>query len=69
VAGRTPALGEESDGDADSDRDDDGAVLVCLGAWEERAGDTEGRQFVHSTTTHHTPRHTQRHTRTVRTGG
>ena len=67
--GRTPAIGEESDAVTEGDRDDDGAVPVCLGAWEERAGDTEGRQFVHPTTTQHTPHDTQRHTRTVRTGG
>jgi hypothetical protein len=44
---------------------EDEAVPVCLGAWEERAGDTE-RQFVHPATTQHTPHDTQRHTRTVR---
>ena len=46
---------------------DDDAVPVYLGAWEERAGDAEGRQFVHPTTTQRTPHDTQRHTRTVRT--
>jgi hypothetical protein len=48
---------------------EDDAVPVCLGAWEERAGDTEGRQFVHPATTQRTPHDTQRHTRTVRTDG